>query len=727
MADGPARPRSRAHRVAASLVEGGWLATVALIPLAVNPWGFNYELPKAALFRALTLSMAAAHLVAAAWSPVSPHPRRWLRRPLVRPILLLAGTTILVTLTSISPLVSLWGSHDRQQGTYSLLSLVLWTLLVTTHLRTSAQRRRLAAAIIVTASLVATTPFVEALRWHEDPLTWRPGGSLGNPIFLGAYLIMAIPFAAARLVKVLRTRTEPGEPASAEEDLQTSGATRSPRLRSTPARVAGLALALALQLAALLVTQSRGPWVGGLVGLALFIALLLWPTHRRVVLAGLAAGLILIGGLLAGLNFGLAPAERLSQLPYVGRLVLPEGLGGGTVRVRVVLWRAAGQVVTAWPAVGLQPDRLQSMRPLVGYGPDTAAIVYTAAYPPELAHIEDPSSIWDRAHNETLDVLTMQGWLGLLAGLVLGAAGARRGLALWRAGGSPARRAQVAAPLAALAAHVAEVQFAFSVTATAMMAWLCLAWLAADRGEDGPLPITSARQDPRSRGRWRVYAAAGAALLLLVAVRLEGGLLWSDVLVARARQHDRAGRWAESVQVYDRALDLIPWQATTHQFRAEAFYNLARALPEGQTALRTDLLEAADRGLARARSLAPLDVELISNAALLHAYWSETVDAAHLTTAVAFFRQAFRLAPTRAELRTGLGYLYHNHGLYQQALEQYRTALEIDPQHLAAHYSSGLAWLALDRPDRARQAFAAALVLAPDCAICLDAMQALEE
>lgn len=698
----------RLHHVATTIVEAGWLVAILLVPLTVNPWGFNYELPKVAFFRGLVLLMAAAHVVALAWSSLSPNPRRWLRRPLVRPILLVTGVVLLSTLTSLSPLVSLWGSYYRQQGAYLLVVFILWALLLAAHLRGPAQRRRLVTAVVVAGSLVALTPFAEALRWHKNPLTWRPGGTLGNPIFFGAYLIMVIPFTLARLVEARSWRR------------------------------AGWGVTLVLQLVALLVTQSRGPWVGALVGLTLFAALMLWPTHRRLMLVGTAVGILLIGGLLVGLNFGLAPSARLSQLPYIRRVVLPHGLYSGTVRVRLVLWRAAGEAVTTWPEVGLEPDRLHGLRPLVGYGPDTAAIIYTALYPPELGHIEDPSAIWDRAHNETLDLLTMQGWLGLAASAVLGVACARRGLALWGAARGPADRALVAAPLAALTAHIAETQFAFSLTATGMMAWLCVAWLASpsphllpqDLGgaEGGPSPTKLGGIEGGGGGRrWRVYGVVGALLLVLVAVRLEGGLVLADTLVARARTLDRTSQWGESIGLYDQALDLVPWQATYHQFRAEAFYNLARALPEDQISLRAELLEAADRSMARAQHLEPLELEHYSNSGVLHAYWSDTVDPAHLETAVAFYRQAFRLAPTRADLRTDLGHVYHNHGRYLEALAQYRTALEIDPQFAAAYYDSGLAWLALGRPQPARQAFQAALDLVPNCGVCRDALQALEE
>ena len=150
-------------------------------------------------------------------------------------------------------------------------------------------------------------------------------------------------------------------------------------------------------------------------------------------------------------------------------------------------------------------------------------------------------------------------------------------------------------------------------------------------------------------------------------------------------------------------------------------------MPDDEITLRAKLLEAADRSLAHARRLELLEMEHYSNSGILHAYWSDTVDSDHLETAVAFYRQAFRLAPTRADLRAELGRVYHTHGLYEEALEQYRVALEIDPQFASAHYDSGLAWLALEQEGLAHRAFQAALELAPNCEACRKALQEMEE
>ena len=696
------RPTARFLSTATRLREGLILLTVVLVPLALNPWSFNYILPKAALLRGLILLTGAAHVVALGWS-AGGVPRRWLQRPLARPTLAVGAVTLLTALTSRVPLASLWGSYHRQQGAYLTLLLVAWSLLLAHTLRSARRRRRLGSALAVTGTLLALTPFLEALVWRENPFTWRPGGSLGNPIFLGAALIMTLPFTLGKFLRSLQT---PRALRAVKTTVEAPGGSRL-----------AWGGALLLQIIALIITQSRGPWLGALAGVSLFVALLLWRTHRRWVIGGPIVAAPAAGGLLAGLNMGVVPAERISRLPYVNRAVRATDLSRGTTRVRIVLWQAALRLVTRWPEIGFETDILHPLRPLIGYGPDTASVAYTAVYPPELAHIEEPDAIWDRAHNELLDVLTMRGLLGLAALGWLTGAVARRGLRLWQRAETLRTRLWIAAPLAALTAHAVEVQFAFSTLTTQMLGWLCVAWIAAlPPGVDRP---AEARRpsDAALTPRWRVYALVGALLLIAVAVRVEGGALWADTLAGRARRRDRSGQWEQSLALYDRAIALVPWSAPYRQFRAEALFNLSRQLPESAKPLKADLFAAADRSLSRARRLHPLELEHYANAGILHAAWAE-IEPEHLTEAVRYYEQALTLAPTRINLYVELGHIYHNHERYRDALAQYDAALEIDPQSVAAAYGQGVAWKALGETEQARAALHRALEIDPACEAC---------
>lgn len=117
------------------VIEAGWLTAALLVPLALNPWGYSsFELPKALLLRALVLLMALAALVRA----VEGGGQHSLP-PLFWPALALGLTYALATALSANPRVSLWGSHERQQGLLTLLAYLFLFGLTADGLRRRAQ------------------------------------------------------------------------------------------------------------------------------------------------------------------------------------------------------------------------------------------------------------------------------------------------------------------------------------------------------------------------------------------------------------------------------------------------------------------------------------------------------------------------------------------------------------------------------------------------------------
>jgi len=631
---------------------------------------------------------------------------------------------------SVSRLVSLAGGSFRKEGILGLLATAAMGFCAgRVALRRSAIHKALAASSMLGLCVGVYALGAALLDGEFLVSSFRVSEPLGNPIFLGAFLILTIPFTLASLLSPW------------SQDFAESGSHR----RFT--RVKSVAIlnwvSVSLQLLTLVLTQSRGPWLGALAGLSLFAILVLGPRHRKWVLVVLALAVTLGAVTIVVLKADVLPAGELAQVPYVGRIVEATDMTGGTVKVRLILWEAALKVITTWPQVGLKPDTLHWLRPLIGYGPDTAAYVYMSAYPPELAHIEDPALIWDRAHNEILDIIVMRGWLGLLAVVLLALAVARRGYRLWRQAPDIVSRAWIAAPLAALLAHAVEVQFAFSTGTTRLVTWVCIGWLTAlpvsasggaateetdvptDPQRDTHATDRDAIAEPLPAPRRKLYVLIIATLIVGLLARGPGAYLLADKLVARARDLDRAREWEESLEMYDRALTLAPWSATYHQYRSEALFNLARALPEDQDELRIDLLSAADRGLQRARGLAPLDLELYTNAGIIHAVWAES-DPSHQADAVRFYEQAFRLSPTRVSLRVDLGHIFHNLGQYDLALLQYADALAIAPHSVSAHYGSGLAWLASGDVEQARASLDSSLELKPNCQVCQAVLVSLD-
>ncbi len=453
-------PPTRLDRWSESVIETGWLAALVTAPLFFNVFSSRvFEPDKISLIRSIALIMLLAWLVKVVdggrlWRPAydnrqSAHhglsgadaqhdtfmadPRKfaalaahpWWRMPFLLPTLGLVLAHLVSTLLSVTPSVSWWGSYQRMQGTYTFLSYVIMALLLVAHLRSPAQIQRLQHTIIFTSLPIALYALIQ--HYGLDPVPWggpqlgpvtaRSAANAGNPIFLASYLLMALFFTVERLytgfASPSNSRAE--DPTAEKIDWQ-----------ETPlALSSGVYLfVLMTQLLALFWTQSRGPMLGLLVGLYLFGLLLfsgLRPPHYRKWTAGwlglgLAALLFLI------LLNTTSVAAPIRAIPSLARLSTILDLESRNARVRLLIWQGSAALLMpheplTYPT-GAQ-DRFNTVRPLVGYGPEAMWVAFNRFYPPELAHYEGYGASADRAHNAVWDALVTTGIFGFVAYLAL--------------------------------------------------------------------------------------------------------------------------------------------------------------------------------------------------------------------------------------------------------------------------------------------------------------------
>jgi tetratricopeptide (TPR) repeat protein len=436
-------PKSRFDAWLNGVIEAGWLAALVVAPLFFNVFSSRvFEPDKISLIRSIALVMLLAWLIklinggqpwlpafrssptgdpspvgAGQPAPDTPPPRGVLAAvrqvPLLLPILLLVLAYLFSTLFSVARFVSWWGSYQRLQGTYSFLSYVIIALLTIAHLRSPAQIRRLQHTIVLTSLPIAIYGIIQ--HYKIDPLPWggdvttRVAANAGNAIFLAAYLIMAFFFTLERVYSSFAYLL--GYKPAHHVDSQ-----------DMPTALAGGAylFVLLVQLLAIFWTQSRGPWLGLLFGLYLFVLLLftaLRPKHHRL-WTSIWIGLGVSGAVLLVLMNTLPLFAPLARVPYVGRLTTMLESEGGTGRVRVLIWQGASELVFPHEPLNY-PDGSQDttnlLRPLVGYGPEAMWIAYNRFYPPGLAQLEARNASPDRSHNETWDALVITGLLGFLA------------------------------------------------------------------------------------------------------------------------------------------------------------------------------------------------------------------------------------------------------------------------------------------------------------------------
>ena len=311
-------------------------------------------------------------------------------------VLIIAYALVVSTVFSVFPSGSFLGMYLRRQGTYTSLCYLYFFFVILNTTHTRRQIDRLIFTMLLTSFTVAVWAILQRLGIDphvriapfSDRRVWS---TLGNPIFLSAFLIMTTPlhfYFFGESFKRLRQYRRQGI------SLKNTG---------TEQVFFGLMLLfLVLNLTAIGFAQSRGPIVGLMVGLVLFAALeLLRRGRARIVSAfffggGVFLGLLLLVNLLD---------QPFAEVSLVSQWFGPESaFQSGTGLVRATIWKGVCGLIASDP-----------IRLLTGYGPETLSLVYPRHNPPILQYIEKPTAIVDRAHNEILDLLATQGVLGLAA------------------------------------------------------------------------------------------------------------------------------------------------------------------------------------------------------------------------------------------------------------------------------------------------------------------------
>ena len=410
------------------VIEAGWLAAIIVVPLFFNVYSRRvFEPDKLTLLRSIVLVMITAWLVRLIEQRLSGPPkdqaqadetrpsfwnraRAWITHtPLVLPTVLLVMVYILSTVGSLTPRISLLGSYQRLQGTYTTFSYIVVFFLMLQNLRTREQINRLVTTAILTSLPISLYGILQ--HYALDPLPWggnvtaRVAANMGNSIFVAAYLIMVVPLTLARIVDTFTAILKEEQSAVADVILG-----------------ACYIFIFAVQIICIFFTKSRGPFLGLLAGLFFFVLTLGVTKRRRWVVWTAIALAVVVGAFLVVLNLPNTPLAPIKQMPYVGRLGTLLETESGTGKVRILIWQGNVDLLSPHPPLEFPDggiDRLHFLRPLIGYGPESMWVAYNRFYPPDLAHVEARNASPDRSHNETFDALVITGLLGFLVEMFL--------------------------------------------------------------------------------------------------------------------------------------------------------------------------------------------------------------------------------------------------------------------------------------------------------------------
>lgn len=698
----------------------------------------SFELPKIAVLRVLVGLMASLWLVE--WglrgrAPLAPVFRRWSpsawvkgvgrwlqgqpTRWLTLAVVLYLGTVLLSTALSSSLDVSLWGDVPGQDS-YSAYTLVAYILLfgvIATHLKTPAQLWRLLGAVTVMGVLVAGYAMFQHygndfFNILEPFNSSRATSTMGNPLFAGSVLLMTIPITLLAATMTLK------EPATTTAFWS---------------KLSFWSFALAIQLLGIIFTSGRGPWVGTLLAVASFLALVTiflgWRTMVRAAIALVLAAALASAVLLAPLGpegneaaGAGGPAVTTSKEAATRFTGIPNQIASGGLSGRIEIWKTSWQLMVDHPWVGFDSLSLSFLRPLIGYGPELFRSTYLLESPPgEQGLLPNEAA---HAHNYFLHEGVELGFLGLVSSLgVFASLFLIGGYQLLRRGQSysPFHILLLIGLLATLGGRLVEQMVGVARVSDLTIFWVLLAAFVAlpvtrdihqaipdpAKGSGRAEPWSSS--NPGSRSRWALWKSWRGWRLLLVAGLIVGiaGLTWlksidhvrAALIVDEGASKYRGARLQAALASLDRAIDLTPNVSTYYERRAHVY-----------RAYLGDNRPVQGLECANGAGPDPQEVCVAEYAYSNNLEWVEQRP------------QDFRARLALADSALNLGLLQGNPGLLSESTRRYRQAADMVPNSATLWNILADVHLQLDQPAAALPALERSLAITQDHVNSIDAL-----
>ncbi|MFA5794549.1 MAG: O-antigen ligase family protein [Candidatus Brocadiia bacterium] len=366
----------RIPRFFGQIIEAVWLMALVIIPLFFNPYSSRiFEADKTYILISVFFLLSAFMVVSRIAHEPRPIPNKGF-------VWLAIGFGIVYWISSalaLAPETSFGGFYLREEGWLTLVSYIFIFLVIVYHLKSSDQIKRLVTTAILTGLVVALYGLFQ--RFGIDTVPWasnvasRVTTTFGNPIFAGAYLIMVIPLALARLIGHIKLRQMP--------------------------QIMVYSLVLIIQAWCVVATQSRGPFIGLVAGIFFFAVLYGIINGYRKLIISTAVVVVLIGIFAVLLNINNSPLDPVKT--YLGRLGEMTQSETGSGKVRLLIWEGAVAILKAEPA-----------RIFFGYGLESMFPLYHKYTPASFARYEGSLAVPDHSHNDTFDVLITGGAVGLL-------------------------------------------------------------------------------------------------------------------------------------------------------------------------------------------------------------------------------------------------------------------------------------------------------------------------
>lgn len=656
-----------------------WLFHALLI---VTPFAFTAVNEELFEFNKMMVVYAFTALITGAWCARMVLERKVIfqKTPLWWALLLWVSSQAVSTLFSIHTPTSIFGYYSRFHGGF--LSTLSYTLLYFTAASNLNRKDVLplvrsiifagiAASLYafpehfgVSPSCVLISGEFSVACWVQDVRT-RVFGTFGQPNWLAAYLLVLLPLSFWLWSNAKAKTTKYGSLAS-----------------------------IPLFFVVLLFTGSRSGFLGLFAGAIAAMALWLgvkpkeWPS-RVAEISRLPRALIVVGAVsflaassIFGTPFSPSAPELLRQFqpkpappaaPVAAETAAPAPSGtvldtGGTAssEIRRIVWNGA---LAVWQRY-----------PLFGSGVETFAYSYYQDRPVEHNFVSEWDFLYNKAHNEFLNILATTGIFGLGSLLVLMAAFVWE---LWR------RRTPFAVALTASYAGLAVSNFfGFSTVMVGVLFSLMMALLFIWETE----PEAAAAQKQKSKALRRTadsvevefdarFAGAGIVWFITGILLVLVWRTWqNDALLAKAKRYVAMNEASTAYQLF-RSLTLrAPNEALYWDEQSLFLAGVAAAAAETDATLSAQLAQEAAAASNQAISLNPVHVTYWKTRAKVFLYLS-TIDPNLRETVLRALDKTIELAPTDPKNYLNRALIYKDLERWDEAAADFRKALELKPNY----------------------------------------------
>lgn len=649
------------------------------------------------------------------WARARAHPARMI---LLATIAVLAANFVSLLLSPVRT-VAFWGNNPGLDtyGLYSVFAYLVFFAVLATKIRDRGQIERLLWTL--TAASIVVSVYGIAQHFGFDPLKAvagrppRPDMSFGNPIFGAAYLIMTMPLTVAALM-IHRGRM------------------------STAAQVALGGGLLATPLTAVVLTLSRGPWVGGSAGIIVFLIAITWlygwrEARRPVGMIAIAAAIPLIVGFVPATNASTASLPVLiDRISSIG-----PALSGG-VSDRAAIWQGGWRAATGvrWVDTERFPElpslMVPALRPFIGYGQDTFGYAFTAA-----GGTTSTSARPSHAHNFLLHTAVELGALGVAAYISLFVAVMIVLLRLlYRAKQkhSPYWFNYLVVALIAVVvargieqmagkAQVSDLHLMWMLAAVVVALPTLMTGVSTDRaataggGGQRTANRRPARRDSRAQTastswtaesliRWLVAGTLILVVVFIIWPRTVLAEVRAAVIAQQATEFAQAGDERGAIQRYLKAIDVSPSAPAPRLFLAHVLFTLAQQENE-PTDQRIGVFKTIDELVLPVLERNPLEPGARRFSADYLREWA-VLQAAVKGRAILASETFVELMPGYWQPRTDLAKTLGTLGEFEEALRAIQGAKEIgvveSPGAMIAYYADALAFYRMGRFEESQVA-----------------------